>query len=321
MSPLRLVNRMLSPGGSDGRLAVMIFHRVLPRPDPLQPSEPDAAAFERCLARVRRWFHVLPLEEGAAALALGTLPPRALAITFDDGYADNHDVALPILRRLNLHATFFIATGYLDGGCMFNDVVIETLRRFGGGRLDLSAIGLPALATGNLEERRAAIDALIRDLKYRPLAERSEVARRIAEAAGVATPDDLMMTTAQLRALAREGMGIGAHTHRHPILAKVTAAEAADEIALSKHRLEAIVDRPVRLFAYPNGRPRIDYTEVHVEQVRALGFAAACSTAVGVAVRGSDPLQIPRFTPWDKQPWRFGARLSANLRNRRYEIA
>jgi len=321
VSPLRVVNRLLSPGGSGGRLAIMIFHRVLAQPDPLQPTEPDAAVFERCLARVRRWFEVLPLEDAAAALARGTLPPRALAISFDDGYADNHDVALPILRRLGLHATFFVATGYLDGGCMFNDVVIETLRRFRGDRLDLTDLGLQVVPTRTPVERLAAIDTLIRELKYRPVDQRTALAQRIAGKAGVDVPADLMMTTAQVRALADQGMGIGAHTHRHPILARIDATQAAEEIALSKRRLEAMLDRPVRLFAYPNGRPRTDYTDVHVEQVRAAGFAAACSTATGVATRQSDLLQLPRFTPWDRQPWRFGARLSANLRNHRYELA
>lgn len=71
---------------------------------------------------------VLARAEAVRALAEHRLPTRALAITFDDGYADNHDVALPILRRLALPATFFTATGFLDGGCMFNDIVIEAVR-------------------------------------------------------------------------------------------------------------------------------------------------------------------------------------------------
>jgi len=321
VSVLRLVNRVLSPGGRAGRFSIMIFHRVTAVPDALQPTEPDAAAFERLMTHVRRWFEVVPLEEGAAMLTRGALPPRALAITFDDGYADNHDVALPILRRLALPATFFIASGYLDGGIMFNDVVIEAVRGCRAPRLDLAPLDLPNVETGTLEARRRAIATLLGALKYRPLEERTELASRVAELANVQPRGDLMMTSTQVRALAAAGMSIGAHTHRHPILAQMRASEGREEIALGKEALEAIVGEPVRLFAYPNGRPGRDYTDVHVAQVRSLGFAAACSTAVGVATSDADPLQLPRFTPWERAPWRFGTRLSANLRHARYEVA
>ena len=70
------------------------------------------------MAWVRDWFNVLPLSEAASRLAQGTLPARALSITFDDGYADNREIAAPILQRLGLSATFFIATSFLGGGCM-----------------------------------------------------------------------------------------------------------------------------------------------------------------------------------------------------------
>ena len=73
-------------------------------------------------------FNVISLADGVAGLKRGCLPPRALSITFDDGYRDNHDIALPILLQLGLPATFFVATGFLDGGRMFNDTVIEAVR-------------------------------------------------------------------------------------------------------------------------------------------------------------------------------------------------
>ena len=88
---------------------------------------------------VKSVFNVIPLEEGVAGIKSGKLPPRALSITFDDGYANNATVAAPILKRLGLHATFFIATGFLDGGRMFNDTVIEAVRGYRGDMLDLEA--------------------------------------------------------------------------------------------------------------------------------------------------------------------------------------
>ena len=119
---------LLSPGGARARLTVLIFHRVHPGQDAMFPGEMHAATFRERMGWVREWFNVLPLDEAVAALARGTLPARALAITFDDGYADNFTVALPILQQLGLPATFFIATGFLDGGRMWNDTVIEAMR-------------------------------------------------------------------------------------------------------------------------------------------------------------------------------------------------
>src|SRR5690349_2991525 len=125
---LRAAGALLSPAGRAAPLTVLMYHRVLPAPDPLTESV-DARDFERQMRALREYFTVLPLAEAVAGLRAGKLPSRAVAITFDDGYADNAVIALPILESLGLHATFFIADGFLNGGRMFNDTVIEALRR------------------------------------------------------------------------------------------------------------------------------------------------------------------------------------------------
>ena len=101
---------------------------------------------------IRSWFNVLPLALAVERLRQGDLPARALAITFDDGYADNAEVAAPILERLGLPATFFVTTGFLQGGCMWNDRVIEALRNCAADELDLSELGLGTL---DLQPRRS----------------------------------------------------------------------------------------------------------------------------------------------------------------------
>ena len=127
--PVKVAFELLSPGQRNGRLSILIFHRVLAQVDPLFPEEVDAARFDVICGWLRRWFNVLPLDAAVRRLRDGSLPRRAAAITFDDGYADNHDIALPILKKHGLPSTFFIATGFLDGGCMWNDTVIEAIRR------------------------------------------------------------------------------------------------------------------------------------------------------------------------------------------------
>jgi hypothetical protein len=115
--------------GADAKLSILIYHRVLPVPDPLFPTETTVESFDAQLGLLKSLFNVLPLPEAVARLKAGTLPARAASITFDDGYADNFTRALPILQKHGLHATFFIATAYLDGGRMFNDTVIESIRQ------------------------------------------------------------------------------------------------------------------------------------------------------------------------------------------------
>ena len=122
-----------------------------------------------------------------------------------------------------------------------------------------------------------------------------------------------MMTADDVGRLHAQGMTIGAHTVNHPILTRISDAEARTEIELSRRHLEEITGASVRLFAYPNGKPTDDYGLRHVEMVRELGFDGAVSTAWGAARRGSDPFQLPRFTPWDRQRWRYGLRLLRNF--------
>lgn len=301
------------------RLSILIYHRVVAEPDPLAPYEVCAGEFDWQLAILNRWFAVLPLREAVARLRGGTLPLRAACVTFDDGYADNFTVALPMLRRRGVPATFFVATSFLDGGRMWNDSVIETVRAARSDTLDARSIGLDRLAISTIELRRQAIERVLAALKYLPLEERQRrVDVLVGETSG-ALSSDLMMTTEQVRGLHANGMEIGAHTVTHPILASLDPKRAGSEIRDGKHRLEEITGSPVRLFAYPNGKPGRDYRREHVGMVRELGFEAAVSTAWGVAHAASDPYQLPRFTPWDRTPGKFALRLLQNTFRARSE--
>ena len=306
-----------SPAGPRARLSTLIFHRVLPAPDPLFPDEICAARFDQICGWLRQWFNVLPLDQACRQLREGTLPARALAITFDDGYADNHDVALPILCRHGLNATFFIATGFLDGGRMWNDTLVETVRRARGSVLNLASLGLQDIHTLPLEtlpQRRQAIGQLIQACRYLPIEERLQVTTRIANTAGVSLPNDLMMRSDQVQAMHRAGMGIGGHTVHHPILARTTPEQARREISEGKARLEALTQSTVTLFAYPNGKPGQDFDTSHPALVRELGFEAAVTTAWGAADGATDAYRLPRFTPWDRSRFTFGLRMARNLR-------
>ena len=311
---------MLSPAGARARLTVLIFHRVLPKPDPLFPDEVDAARFDAILGWLRSWFNVLPLDEAIRRLGDGSLPARAAALSFDDGYADNHDVALPLLRRHGLPCSFFVATGFLDGGRMWNDTLIEAVRHCRLPRLDLRGLSdaegeqLGEHALVDTASRRAALSALIPRVKYLNPEARQACVDAIALRAEVEPASNLMMTSAQVCALHAAGMQIGAHTVSHPILATLPRDAAAQEIQRSREALEAMLGERVGLFAYPNGKPGTDYLpDVHPQLVRELGFDAAVSTQWAAARHGDDAFQIPRFTPWDRNGFGFGLRLARQL--------
>jgi peptidoglycan/xylan/chitin deacetylase (PgdA/CDA1 family) len=305
---LRSAASVLSPAGARGSLLVLIYHRVLPSPDELLPDEPDAAAFGAQLDLLKQLFHVLPLAEAAERLRANSLPARALCITFDDGYANNCEIAAPLLRARGMTATFFVAVSFLGGGRMFNDSVIETIRG-APEHLNLTDLGLGQFYLKDAASRRAAIGTLLNGIKYLEPVERVRMTERIAERAGVTLPTNLMMTSDQVRELAGMGMEVGAHTLTHPILTRVDRDNARREILESKLQLESMLGARVRTFAYPNGRPQRDYDKTHVQLVREAGFDAAVSTGWGKATAAADPFQIPRVAPWDRTARRYAARM------------
>lgn len=314
---MRTLFSLLSPSGQRAKLSVLIFHRVVAEPDPLFPGEVDARRFEAICSWLRNWFQVLPLDQAVRRLREGSLPSRAAAISFDDGYADNHDIAMPILQRHGLCAGFFIASGFLDGGCMWNDLVIDAIRRCRLDQFPADSLqtGLPPLPLADWEQRRTAVMQLLRAIKYLPMVERDAQVERIRLLAGVSDRPQPMMSSAQLRAMQAAGMVIGAHTVHHPILARLDREAARAEIAGGRAALQQCLQAPVDLFAYPNGKPGEDFSPESLELVREQGFEAAFTTATGAANASTDRHLLPRFTPWDQGRLRFGLRLAGNLRS------
>jgi peptidoglycan/xylan/chitin deacetylase (PgdA/CDA1 family) len=311
---IRVPLTVLSPAGSRARLSVLIFHRVLPQRDALFPDVLDAAQFEQRMRWVQQWFNVLPLHGAIEQLYAGTLPSRALAITFDDGYADNETLAAPILKKLGLTATFFVTTGFLGAGCMWNDQIIEAIRDCASSHLDLAKAGLGEHSLMSMVARQQAVAAILKTAKHLEPAQRQAATQAVVAACGASsTPPRLMMSPDQVRSLRQLGMQVGAHTLTHPILSRLDAKAALVEIRDSKTELEQLLGEPVPLFAYPNGVPNQDYGAAHTQMVQDCGFQAAVSTAWGAACVRSHRFELPRFTPWDTQRLRFGIRMATNL--------
>ena len=313
-----LINRTLVASiplltGAKGkqRLSILIYHRVIPSPDYMREIDPTVEQFNWQMELLSRHFCPLSLSDACRLMDAGELPERAVCVTFDDGYADNAEFALPVLKKWQVPATVFVSTKYIDGGTMWNDTVIEAARNTKHRQIDLTPMGMGVFPLQSEDSRKQSAFNIIQKIKYLPLRERLRAVQLIEEQAED-LPKDLMLTTQQLKKLHANGIEIGGHTHSHPILSSLTDESARKEIGMGKKILEEIVGAPVFSFAYPNGIPGKDYLPVHQQMVVDAGFEAAVSTQWGVSNHLSNRWQLNRFTPWDRTPIKFLARLLLN---------
>lgn len=293
-----------------GRLCVLNYHRILSTPDPFLDGDPDVATFDWQMQLLKQCFNVLPLHEAVHLLASGRMPPRAIAISFDDGYRSFHDLALPILVKHGLPATVFVTTGHMqEDGSMWNDMILEAVRRLPPTPLDLQALGLEVYPMATPAERKRTAGILTERCKYMSLSDRNRFTEHLQAMVGADLRQGLMLTAGMLRTLTRNQIEIGGHTVNHPILTRIDDDMARREIVDNKAHLESIIGQKVRLFAYPNGRRPTDYDERHVAIVAEAGYDAAFTTVGGAASAAYSPFEMPRRRPWDKTPLLFAIRL------------
>ncbi len=297
------------------RFAILTYHRVLPRTDELFPEELTAADFDAQMGMLARFFNVLSLSDALDRLERGSLPSRCVVVTFDDGYADNRTEALPVLKKHGLVATFFIATGFLDGSLMWNDRIINAVRTSSEEKATIRSLDIAEEPLVSAGQRRRLAETLIGKIKYRPGSQRGDLIAEIEEALGGNRHTQLMMSQSQVREMSDAGMEIGAHTVNHPILETCTLDEAKAEIQSSRTFLSGLTGCEIELFAYPNGRKGQDYSSAHAELVRKMQFRAAVTTNPGVVGRRSPIYELPRFGVWDKRPHRFALRTARSLLN------
>lgn len=281
--------------------------------DPLLVADLDQQKFEEVIDFIRQRFNVYPLAEAVQRLENGTLPNRCAAITFDDGYADWRTGAAKFLESNSIPATFFITTGQFEGRPMWHERLASLLRAFKGDVLDTRPYRLAPLSTRNASDRCAALQALEFHFKYLPPVIRDIFLKEFEEAVGVSLSEVQTMPVTDLVAISNAGFEIGAHTVDHPILGLCDTKRARDEIAQSREVLEGLIKRPVKSFAYPNGRPRVDFSRNHIEMIKSAGYSYAVTTQWGVARTGSSPYQIPRFTPWGPSRAQMSAQVLRNL--------
>jgi peptidoglycan/xylan/chitin deacetylase (PgdA/CDA1 family) len=303
-------------------ITVLAYHRV---------GEPSSAGpfantfdvrperLESDLAFVKRWFDVIGVDDLIAHRRGGALPPNPVMITFDDGYVDNHDVALPILERAGVKATFFIATSFVDERRLFwwdrISYLVQSSTR------DAIAITYPEPLTLRLGAEREASARLLLDIvKQRYALDLPRFMDGIAEAAGVALgreeerrlADRVLMTWEQVRDLRARGMDVQSHSSAHRVLQTVPLAELARDLTGAREKLEAVLGEPVRTIAYPVGPSIADDPAIRAV-VRAAGYDIGFSYRTGkVNYRWAvDPYDVRRMaTGIDVAPVLFQAMLA-----------
>jgi peptidoglycan/xylan/chitin deacetylase (PgdA/CDA1 family) len=279
-------------------MVVLIYHRVCELPhDPQQLAvRPDR--FAAHMRTLRDAFEVLRFEQ--------EWPPLrrpAVAITFDDGYADNFENALPILESVGMPATFFIATGYVGSGREFWwDELERALLNGAAGLRRVQRLGAVeferAYDGASPEDRRALYQDLHPRLKKLSVADRENALAALHEAFPTSAParnsHRVMAVDEVTRMGASKVVTLGAHTVWHQPLASLTVEAQRDEIGRSRAMLQEWTGRPIDVFSYPFGN-HDDYTPQSVALCRDFGFTRVAANFPAVVRERTDPMQVPRF--------------------------
>ncbi len=282
---------------------VLRYHAITPDAREVPYATPEIClpveAFRLQMAFVKRAYRVVTLDELTDAVAAGRpLPPRAVAITFDDGYADNWTLAHPVLQQLGLPATVYVATGSLAGGPPLWMSSLRALVLLAPGPT-LALPGLDPVTLGPPGARGPAARALTRALVPFPDEEKRARIAAGAAAAGVDLDRALagvMLGWDEVRAMARAGWTIGAHTVTHVNVALAAPAVAEAEIAASRDAVADVIRAPVRHFAYPNAGGAHRYFSREVADIlRRLGFRSGVTSRPGALRPGADPFLLPRL--------------------------
>jgi len=283
------------------RLLILCYHGLSLRDEHEWSDLYVSPAFfrKRLETLVRRGCRVLPLNDALWMLRTGGLPPKAVVITFDDGFHDFHKLGFPMLREYGFPATVYQTTYYSDHLFpIFNLALSYVFWRARDRRLDGAAHGVPGVFDLSCcKERVRAVDAFVEFAEQRDFtpAQKDSLAARIAGELSVDYDEILrlrmlqLMTPDQVSEISSGGIDVQLQTHRHraPVDEKLFAREISD----NRQWIAARTGTPPNHFCYPNG----DFREEFLPWLRAEHVASAVTSDYGIADRRCDPLRLPRL--------------------------
>jgi len=285
-------------------VSIVTFHHVhdIHEGYAYDPDVVDAtpAQFRRHLETLARIGTPIGMDAFIGACDGGSLPPNPWMVTFDDGYRSCRDVALPILRELGIPATFFISTSFITERRLYWWERIAAVLHLARGKRAMIADPRPLRIDANDPAARRQLDDIVKDTRG------LDIDRFLA---GLCTAldvdwspeiearhaDALIMTWADIRALASAGMDVESHTRYHRVLPTLDGAALRDELVGSRRELELELGRPVRAIAYPVGRQVAPWIRRVVAEA---GYRVGFTNASGVnrmwpaALRAARPLDL-----------------------------
>jgi peptidoglycan/xylan/chitin deacetylase (PgdA/CDA1 family) len=236
------------------------------------------SAFEDQMRYLATHTRILPLSEAVRRLCDGSLPTRAVSITFDDGYANNMEFAYPILQKYSASATIFLSSAYMESGEIFPFLKVKLIKLALGAKLSPDA--LYEYRSTPLDLVMERVDRWWGDVKSRLSSDQWGALRPL-------TVDEVRSSDTKL-------VDFGAHSHTHCILKNEIGERRRDEIRLSINKVSEWTGRRVSLFAYPNGQHR-DFGEADIKVLESEGIQAAVTGISGANSFKADPLRLKRY--------------------------
>ncbi len=276
---VRLIDRYW---GHD-RLTVLAYHRIIDpnTPDfidyrPVVSASPDM--FAQQMAFVGQHFNPVSLWDVVTALrGGGTLPPKPLLVTFDDGYLDNYTHAYPILKQHNIPAVIFLVTDRMDNPTepLWWDALARAFHQTSQTDAELPLIG-------RAQVMDATLDKLLDALKQLPERDRQTATEQAFDVLGVSNIEGtpLFVNWEQVNEMRSHEITPQPHTHTHPILTRIDAEELERELTRSQQMIAEHAHTDGLALAYPNGGAA-DYSPGIIETVKRLSFYMAFTLTPG----------------------------------------
>lgn len=295
---------------------VLAYHRVTRLEGDAIGMAVSPENFRAQLRHMRDHYPVLRFEDD-----WGRVKRPSLVITFDDGYADNLETALPILEEFKMPGAFFISSGWIGSPEEFWWDELENL--FLGphslpARLSLdTGTGLKEWDTSTPQARARAYRGIHPAMKRAPTPARDALLARLRDWSGLGhhpRASHRSLRLDELKALAASPLvTIGAHTISHPMLSSRSREDQKREIVESRRTLEGMIGKPIDVFSFPFG-DYPDYNEDTLSVCREAGFKKTAAAHAGQARRGTDPMRIPRvfIHNWNESQFASKLRLFFN---------
>lgn len=329
----KITNRIKRPSPVG---AILMYHHIRHRPvDPWETCVSEAH-FKAHLEVLKEMYDVLPLSDFQQIFTTKTNKRKKIFITFDDGYRDNYESAVPELNRKDFSATFFIPTQILSNPAFFwweiidhlfweHEDLPEQIHLNCGNQSFDKVLPPPVFARQpQLEKGWSANNAsppsarchfyleLCSWIKERTPRDQQSIARQLLYLCKKQPiGGEQKMTTAQICQLPALNFEIGAHTIHHPALGLQSYEVQQKEIADSKSELEKLTGIPVIALAYPHGHYNSDTQAI----TRKSNFQLACTTEYGYLSKRYDPFALPRVWVKDIDGPSFGKMLSSLFKN------